>query len=263
MKIITTVGLAILSIYVIVTLLIYIFQERLIFQSVKLPENYQFDFAIPFDEYFIQTNNNEQLSVLLFKAENKSPSGLVVYFHGNADNLQRWGKYAADFTKLGYDVLMTDYRGYGKSSGTPIEEALYEDAELIWAWAKTKFDYPKWILYGRSLGAAVATHLATQTNPDLLGLETPFDDLNGATATRLIPFKLKYKFSNKDQLPKVKCKIFIMHGTRDWIVPLSSALRLKPLLKKEDQFIVISKGGHKNLRKFELYHEKLKTFLSW
>ncbi len=263
MKIITIIGLVILSVYVIAVLLIYIFQERLIFQFVKLSKNYQFNFNVPFDEYLIQTNDNEHLNALLFKTENTPPLGLIVYFHGNADNLQRWGKYAVDFTTLGYDVLMTDYRGYGKSSGTPSEETLYEDAELIWAWARSKFNYPKWILYGRSLGAAVASHLATKTNPDLLGMETPFDDLNGATATYLIPFKLKYKFANKVHLSRVNCRIFILHGSRDWIVPLSSALRLKPLLKKGDQFVIVPKGGHKNLRKFEMYHQKLKQFLSW
>ncbi|MCF6276183.1 MAG: hypothetical protein L3J05_10530, partial [Robiginitomaculum sp.] len=89
-----------------------------------------------------------------------------------------------------------------------------------------KFDYPKWIIYGRSLGAAVATHLATKTKPDLLGLETPFDDLNGAWLAKLIPFKFKYQFANKNRLAKIECKKIIFHGTHDWVVTLASALKL-------------------------------------
>ena len=252
--------IAILSVYVMVITVVYVFQEKFIFQSEKLAEGYQFSFDFPFDEYMIKTTDNEHINALHFKAES-TPSGLIVYFHGNAGNLQRWGQYSIDFTKLGYDVLMVDYRGYGKSSGTPNEKLLYSDAELIWTWANEKFKYTKWIIYGRSLGAAVATHLATKTNPDLLALETPFDDLNGALGATFIPYKLKYKFANKEKLAKIDCKKIIFHGTQDWIVPLSSAMRLKPLLKKEDQIIIIPKGGHKNLRKFDLYHQKLEEIL--
>jgi len=261
MKIFIKMVIAIISLYILVIAMIYLFQDKLIFQSVKLPENYKFKFETLFDEYSINTPDDETINAIHFKTENGKALGLIVYFHGNADNLKRWGKYAVDFTNLGYDVLMIDYRGYGKSTGIPSEKVLYSDAELTWTWAKEKFDFPKWIIYGRSLGAAIATHLAVKVNPDLLGLETPFDDLNGATAAKLIPYRLKYKFSTKDYLDQVKCKKIIFHGTQDWVVPISSAKRLKPLLKEDDQFIIIPKGGHRNLRKFETFHEKLKEFL--
>ena len=261
MKIITKMVIAIILLYVFVIAMIYFFQDKLIFQSVKLSETYKFKFETAFDEYSVKTPDGESLNTLHFKTENAQVLGLIIYFHGNADNLKRWGKYAVDFTNLGYDVLMIDYRGYGKSSGIPSEENLYKDADLVWEWANEKFDYPKWVIYGRSLGAAIASHLAVKTNPDLLGLETPFDDLNGASAAKLIPYKLKYKFATKDNLAKVDCKKILFHGTQDWVVPISSAKRLKPLLKKDDQFVIIPKGGHRNLRKFEAFHEKLKEFL--
>jgi len=261
MKTLIRMVIATFSFYLVVIILVFFFQDKLIFQSVKLSEKHQFSFDESFNEYSIKTTDNVHINALHFKTENTATLGLVVYFHGNASNLQRWGEYAVDFTQLGYDVLMIDYRGYGKSNGTANEKALYHDAEFIWAWAKEKFDYQKWVIYGRSLGAAVASHLATTTSPDLLGLETPFDDLNGALAAKLIPYKFKYNFSNKNRLAPIDCKIIIFHGTQDWVVPLSSALKLRPLLKKEDQFIIIPKGGHKNLREFEVYHKKLKEFL--
>ncbi len=262
MKILTKMLIVIFSAYIIVITIVFLFQDKFIFQSVKLSEKHQYSFDSLFDEYLIETADTEHINALHFKTKNTLTLGIIIYFHGNAGSLKRWGEYAIDFTNLGYDVLMIDYRGYGKSSGTPGEKALYQDAEFIWYWAKGKFDYSKWIIYGRSLGAAVATHLATKTNPDLLFLETPFDDLNGALAAKLIPYKFKYQFSNKDRIAKINCKKIIFHGTQDRVVPLSSALQLKPLLGKDDQFIIIPKGGHKNLREFEIYQQKLKEFLN-
>jgi uncharacterized protein len=239
---------------------IYIFQDKVIFQAVKLKKDFQFEFDLPFQEHVLKTADNEELNFIHFKCK-ENPKGIIVYFHGNADNLTRWGKYASDFTSLGYDVIMMDYRGYGKSTGTPNEEMLYKDAEMVWNWAKSTCKYTKWIIYGRSLGAAIASELAIDAKPDLLALETPFDDINGALAAKLVPFKFRYSFSNKDKLSKSDAKKIIFHGTNDWIVPLSSAEKLKPMLGSKDQMVVISKAGHQNLNEFEIYHTKLKTFL--
>ena len=108
------------------------------------------------------------------------------------------------------------------------------------------------------IGNEEAIHTSSQSK-ELF--ETPFDDLNGTTAASLFPFKFKYKFANREHLSRVNCKKLIIHGTWDLIIPVSSALRLKPLLEKEDQIIIIPKGRHKNLREFEIYHQKLKEFL--
>ena len=103
------------------------------------------------------------------------------------------------------------------------------------------------------MGSAVASNLATVAPPDLLILETPFDELSGA----LYSMSSRYQFSNKEFLPKVRCKTIILHGTSDWVVPLSSAQRLLPFLKEGDQFVVIDGASHNNLREFELYHKTL------
>ena len=186
---------------------------------------------------------------------------MIIYFHGNANNLKRWGKYSVNFTSLGYDVLMIDYRGYGKSSGIPTEELLYIDAVTIWKWVKNTFKYPKHIIYGRSLGAAVASNLAGKTDPDILIMETPFDNLNRALPAYLIPFKLKYKFRNCRHLPEVNCKKVIFHGTMDMLIPITSAKRLKPFLNEKDKMIIIEKGRHNNLDSFPIYHEELQNVL--
>jgi uncharacterized protein len=249
----------ILSILMITTLSACL-QDKMIFQSRKLNATHTFVFRQPYTEYFIKTPDSIKLNALHFKTE-KPCKGFVLYFHGNADNLQRWGKYASDFTDLGYDILMVDYRGYGKSTGKPNEKVLYEDAETVWQWAKERFQYSRWVIYGRSLGSAVATHLAKDVKPDILGLETPFSNLRFTRLARAFPLKLKYKFSNFNHLHGITCKKYIFHGTRDWVVPLRSALQLKPLLSEQDAFIIIEKGGHKNLNTFELYRAKLAELL--
>ena len=255
----------VLLFHVIAATLLFFLQDQIIFQRKTLPVDYAFKFdpdpkQQEYQEHFIKTPDGETLNALLFKT-NLSSNGLILYFHGNADNLQRWGKYAVDFTKLGYDILMVDYRGYGKSTGKPVERDLYKDALTVLKWSEDNIKYNKLIIYGRSLGSAVASNLATAVTPDLLILETPFDELKGAVYEPIKPllyfFPLRSNFSNKSFLSKVKCRKVIIHGTKDQVVPLASALRLKPLLEERDQFVIIEGGGHRNLRDFESFHKAL------
>ncbi len=251
---------SILIAYIVISLSFYFFHDLFVFQSRSLPKGYIFAFPQDFSEYTINTNDGEQINALLFKTSQPS-KGLILYWHGNADNLQRWGKYAIDFTQLGFDVLMPDYRGYGKSSGVPSEKGLYSDALTILQWAQQNIKHQRLIFYGRSLGSAIASQLATVHSPNLLILETPFDELSGAIYPIIRPvlkfLPERYYFSNKASLTKVTCRKIIFHGTNDWIVPLSSALRLKPALKENDKFVIIKGGGHRNLRDFKEFHEAL------
>ncbi len=250
--------------YLIAIMSFYQLQDKIIFQRKSLPEKFAFKFDQNFEEHFIEMEDGASLNALLFKAQAPS-KGLILYFHGNADNLERWGQYAVDFTELGYDVLMMDYRGYGKSTGTPGESELYKDAQTVLAWAKDKIPFARLVIYGRSLGSAVASNLATRAKPHLLILETPFDELRGTIYGPLEPLlffiPFRHEFSNKSFLPKSSCRKVIIHGTEDWVVPLSSALKLKPLLKDGDQFVIIEGGGHRNLRDFESFHKTLADVL--
>jgi len=243
---------------------LYMFQEKLIFQPTTLKADYAFKFNQSFEEFTIRTTDGEQLNALIFSPADSS-KGLILYFHGNAGNLQRWGQYAIDFTKLGYTVLMIDYRGYGKSTGTPGEKEFYQDANTVFNWAQQHLSFTKIIFYGRSLGAAVASQLATQHTPHMLILETPFDELAGVVnppmQAMLAWIPLRYQFPNKLHLPQIACRKIIFHGTNDWVVPLRSAEKLKPLLTSSDQFFLIEGGSHRNLREFDTYHQHLAEVL--
>ena len=247
--------------YLVLVTGVYILQDKFIFQAVSLPADYKFTFKQQFSEISIRPRIGKELNALLFFTPNDYRKGTILYFHGNADNLQRWGKYAEDFTRLGYNVLMIDYSGYGKSNGTPSEEKLYEDAEDTWVWARTHLKETNFLFYGRSLGTAAAAYLATRHTPRQLILETPFDQLLQGHLKLFFPFGLKYEFANYKFLPEVSCPVTILQGTDDMIVAYASAAKLKPLLKPTDRFISIEGGGHKNLRQFEQYHKALAAVL--
>ena len=260
LRIITRVLLAFVALYIVLSVSFYFFHDKIIFQPDKLARDYTFQFDIPYEEYFIPVDPGIEVNALLFRTS-QEPKGLVLYFHGNKDNLQRWGNYATDFTTLGYDVLMTDYRGYGKSGGKPNEPDCYRDAHKVYDWVKSNHSYGGIAIVGRSLGSAVASELAMSANPDVLILETPFDELWGVVYPVFRPslyfVSPRQQFSNANHLSGVRARIIVIHGTDDWVVPLSSAERLKPLLKPDDRFLVIEGAGHNNLSAFEAYHREI------
>ena len=238
--------------------------QRIIFQGTPLPRHYRFEFDYPFEEYQIPTPDGEWLHLLFFPVKG-NVRGQIIYFHGNAGNLQRWGRYASDLLALRYEVLMLDYRGFGKSTGTPSEITMYRDASTVLQWAKENLDFDRPNFYGRSLGTAAAAALAVQEQPDTLVLETPFDHLESIIWPVAKPFlqvlPLAYEFPTREFLSQYQGRAVIFHGTRDIVTPLSSALRLKPLLLSEDDFLIIPGGTHWNLRSFRQYHDRLAEVL--
>ena len=123
--------------YLVICILLYIFQERLIFFPEKLNKDYRFSFNQPFEEVLISTKDKTNLHGLLFTSTNSK--GLVFYLHGNAGSLASWGYVAKRFTSLGYDVFLLDYRGFGKSDGTiKSQRQLFEDAQTAYGQMKKK-----------------------------------------------------------------------------------------------------------------------------
>ncbi len=247
--------------YLFIVTALFVFQDAIIFQGKKLEENYIFDFDQPFVEIEIKSSNGSSINALIFNPVEPEPKGTILYFHGNADNMQRWGRYAVDFTQLGYQVVMIDYSGFGKSRGSPSEDVLYQNAEDVWTWAQHHLKEKNFIIYGRSLGTAVAAHLASQHKASQLILETPFYELAQDRYKPFFLFGLKHEFPNYKYLPQIDYPITIIQGTNDWVVSLASAQKLIPLLKPTDNFFVIEGGRHKNLREFDEYHKILEKIL--
>ncbi|MCB0401183.1 MAG: alpha/beta fold hydrolase [Flavobacteriales bacterium] len=242
---------------------VYTFQEKLIFYPEKLSDKYQFHFEDDFEEFNVVTPDGESLNTLLFKV--KDPKGVVFYHHGNAGNLEGWGARAVDFTSRGYDVLMYDYRGFGKSTGKiKNEKMLYGDALLIYK--KLLYDYKERdvILYGTSLGTGIAAKLAHENHPRMLVLETPYFNFYDVSKFHYpyLPnsILLHYQFRTDKLLPDLEMPVYLFHGTEDETIPYHSSVRLEQLSGKVKLF-TIEEGSHSNLNTFHVYHEKLDEIL--
>lgn len=247
------------------------FQEKVVFLPVILPHDHTYDFENDFEEYLWDTPYEGKINALHFKIEN--PKGVIAYFHGNADNLHRWGKIAVDFTKFGYDVLVMDYRGYGKSSGPRNEEYLYSDAQFFYDFAKENYGENKIIVYGRSLGGAFATKIAGENQPKMVILESTFYNLQdivnrwlpGKVTDKVSP-KMTYHFLSNQNILKIKVPLYHFHGTKDSVVPLKSGKKLFEVFEKEHpkipkKFIEIKGGTHEDLIKYDEFIEEMKKIL--
>lgn len=241
---------------------VYFFQEKLIFFPEALAPNYQYDFEQELEEITYQVAKNITLNALLFKAEN--PKGIVFYSHGNAGSLSKWGFVADAFLRNKYDVLIYDYRGYGKSNGTISELNFYQDAKYIYDQLVQDYGEDQIVVYGRSIGTGIATNVASEFNPKHLILESPYYSLPDL-AKNIYPFVpsflLRYTFRNDQMIQLVKCPITIFHGTLDEVIYFGSTLKLEKLLKDEDVIVPIVGGHHNDLDDFEMYHIELAKVL--
>jgi fermentation-respiration switch protein FrsA (DUF1100 family) len=241
--------------------------ERILFQPTKLDASYPFQFNRAFEEINLNPEKDVLINALYFKINN--PKGVILYFHGNRDNLQRWGKIASDVgSYFDYDVFIMDYRGYGKSIGTRDEDALNRDALFCYNYVKTNYAPKEIIIYGRSLGTGIASCLASEIKADKLILETPYHSVNDLVRNYFSLFsienRLSYKLPSYHYLQNVNCPILIFHGTKDEIVPYSSGKKLyESLVNKNVTFITIPNGKHNNLSDdYKDYWEAMEDFLS-
>jgi len=250
--------------YILITVMLYFFQEKLIFQPSKLEQEYQFSFSEPFKEFSLKTADGAILNALHFKRE--QPKGVILYFHGNAGDLSRWGEIATFYAQKEYDVVVMDYRTYGKSTGKLGETQLYVDAQLFYDYVLERYPENKVIVYGRSLGTAMATHVASNNNPGKLLLETPFYNLYDAAKYRFsfLPLKLllRYRFETNKNIQRLQCPLVIIHGTEDTVVPYESGKRLFEEAPSPKELITIPEGNHNNLVTFPMFQDTIDLALS-
>lgn len=257
------VGRILIILYILVATMLYFLQEKIIFLPSKLPQEYIYSFSEPFEEFFLTTEDGSKLNALHFKRE--APKGIILYFHGNAGDLSRWGKIASFFAKKEYDVIVMDYRSYGKSTGKLSEAALLKDTQLFYDFTLDNYKEEDIIVYGRSLGAAMAAYVASNNKPAKLVLETPFYNLLEVAKKRfpILPIKwlLKYKFESNKFISKIKCPVTIFHGTEDAVVPYESGKKLFGLVSSKKEFVTVEGGGHNDLIAFKAYNANINKAL--
>lgn len=258
-------GKVIIIIYCSVGIALYYLQEKLMFHPDPLPHDYVFNFNAPFREINIPLNARDTLNIIQFLTNGKIDKGVVLYFHGNRGNINRYAKYAENFTKKGYEVWMPDYPGYGKTTGNLSEENLYKQAAEVYKLANSKFNKDSITIYGKSLGSGIAAWLASKKSCKRLILETPYysmPDLFSHYAP-IYPTSAMahFKLPTFQYLQEVKAPVSILHGNDDNVIPYNNGHKLIKKFKPGDEFITIDKGGHNNLNDFSLFHQKLDSLL--
>lgn len=262
---ITTIILIIVSIYVIVNVAAYFLQEKFLFKPEKLPPDFQFKY----EEQTVQEHNlyigdDVRINGVHFSVD--KPKGVVMYLKGNSRSIKGWGKFAIDFNRMGFDVVMVDYRGFGKSTGRRSEREIKGDLQRVYDILKSKVPEKYVIIYGRSMGSGFAAKLASNNSPRMLVLESPYYSMK-KMAKRYIPFMpasliLKFPLRTYKWIKYVECPIKIIHGTKDTLIPYKSSLSLANIKPNITRLYSVIGGGHNNLHTFEEYHRMLEEALN-
>jgi len=235
--------------YGVVLVLVFVFQSHLVFfpgtgrEAVLNPQSY----GMRFESVEIRTADGETLAAWWVPAE--GARGTVLFFHGNAGNISHRLDYLQMFHRLRYSTLIVDYRGYGKSTGTPSEEGTYRDAEAAWDYLRhVRLALPQDIVIaGESLGGAVATWLAAKVGPRAVVLHSAFTSVNdlGSQVYWFLPvrFLSRFGYDNVENLKRISAPVFIAHSRDDDIVPFAHGRKLYEAAREPKTFLEMS-GGH-------------------
>ncbi len=242
------------GLYVLLCVILYFAQEKLLFYPTKLSKDYTFKFVNQFEEVNLKVDDSITLNALLFKATIRK--GVVLFLHGNGGAIHSWGEGANLYTDNGYDALYLDYRGYGKSDGKIISESqLIGDAQVAYDYLKQHYAEDKIIISGTSIGTGIASQIAANNNPYKLILTSPYYSLVSLVKEKIkiIPsFVVKYQLRTSNFMKQTKCPIIIFHGDSDQVIPYHHSLKLKENFPQIDLHI-LKNYGHNDLTQSEGY----------
>jgi fermentation-respiration switch protein FrsA (DUF1100 family) len=233
--------------YLLLLVFMYLFQGKMIFlpstNFIITPS----EAGLQAEDIWIETFDGEQLHGWYFPSD--STEYLVIFSHGNAGNISNRIDIAKFLQETGFSVLIYDYRGYGQSSGKPSEEGLYRDIEAVVNYLKAEKGYSEqqMIMYGRSMGGAVASYAATEFNVGGLVLDSAFRNLK--TMVRdLYPFVpaflASYDFPTEQYVQQLSgIPVMIMHSPNDTIVDITHGKSLFGVAQEPKTFVEL-RGGH-------------------
>lgn len=210
--------------------LLYIFQERLIYFPspglTVIPETVGLDYEP------VELTTSDDLQITGWYVPAEQARGAVLFLHGNAGNISHRLIILEMLNRLGLSVLIIDYRGYGNSEGTPTEQGTYIDAETAWQYLTDKLGYApdRSIIFGRSLGGAIAARLAGQVTAAGVILESTFTSIEALAENYypLVPVRLltRIHYPTLDFIGAIKSPVLIVHSRDDELVPFSHAKAL-------------------------------------
>ena len=235
--------------YVALVAVVWLLQDRFLFfpQTGRDIVSTPAARGVPYDEVVIATSDGQKLSAWWVPAD--KARGTVLLFHGNAGNISHRIDYALMFRRLGYSTLLVDYRGYGRSTGTPTEEGTYIDADAAWRWLTTtqRVRERDVVLFGESLGGGVASWLAARHEVRALILASTFTsavDL-GSELYPFLPvrFVSRIRYDTLRRLRDVRAPVLVIHSPDDDIVPFRHGRRLFDAARDPKAMLEVA-GGH-------------------
>ena len=255
----------ILLLYASIGIILFYLQDKILFHPQKLASDYQYKFKGRFEEVNIAFNDDDTMNLVKFFPDSIPVKGVVIYYHGNRKNITHYANFAAPFLKLGYEVWMEDYPGFGKSTGEITEKKLYDQALQVKKLADGKFHSDSIIIYGKSLGTGIAASVAGNTKAKMLILETPYYSIPSLFSSYAFMYPNEqmsnYKLPTNLFLQDVACPTIILHGTSDWVIPYRCAKKLMQVLKPTDKFITVQGASHNNVNANPQYFKAIDSLL--
>ena len=226
---------------------LYIQQPNMVFYPIKKLDATPKDWGLSYDDVELRLDDKTKISS--WYLPHPQAEKTILFFHGNGGNISHRGDSIYIFHKLKFNVLIIDYAGYGKSEGSASENSLYQSANAAWHYLindkKTKAK--DIIIFGRSLGGAVAVDLASHVKAGGLILESTFssvrDFVDVAFAQWSSLIYLRYAFDSLSKIKRVTSPVLVIHSPDDEIIPFELGQRLFDNIESEKEFLQIT-GGH-------------------
>jgi len=269
-RLLKVVLLAIVAGLAILFVAIRVIENRLIYFPPRYPEGFPppQTYEGDVDDVWLQTSDGVKINA--FYRSNPASKQLLLWFHGDAENIGYDLPHLRRLAKIGVNILAVDYRGYGRSEGSPDEAGVYRDAVAAYDYLinQRHFRAQDIIIYGHSLGGAVAVNLASRRQCGGLIVQSSFTSAP-AMAQRMfaIPFlgyAAKSRFNSLQEIRSVHAPILIVHGTRDEVVPFAMGQQLFAAAPEPKHFYSIEGAGHNDLMEAggENYLGYLRTFVA-
>lgn len=234
---------------VLVGALLRIFENRFIYFPPRFPDGFAppENYGLRAEEVWITTQDGVRLNAWFVPAESAK---VILVFHGNAENIGHGLGRLKVLSRLGVNLLALDYRGYGKSEGSPDESGVYRDADAAYRYAveARRFRPQDVVVYGQSLGGAVAIDLAARHESGGLIVESSFTSAREmARRTFRIPFfeyLPKSRFDSVTKITRVRTPVLIVHGNRDTVIPFAMGEALYRAAPEPKTFLPVEGAGH-------------------
>ncbi len=236
-----------LAVYVVFGLILVLFQRRFVYFPERQIELTPESIGLAHEDVFLEASDGVRINAWFVPGE---PDGPVVLFcHGNAGNISHRLDTLQFYRSLGLSTLIFDYRGYGRSDGSPGEEGTHRDAEAAWRYLVEQRGVPpeRIVILGRSLGGAVAARLAADHPPGALVVESAFTSVPDLAA-RMFPvypvhLLARIRYNTLKCLRRVRCPVLVAHSRDDEMIPFRHGRRLFEAAPEPKEFLEL-RGGH-------------------